>query len=111
MTIIKKLREIAGKRTKLGNWSHEPERYSAKNVIGIKPFDDRWIASCHPEFNGHNNAEFIAYAANYFDRMLDIAESVKEFEDIFNEDEWPDAHLRACWLPVGNALAKLKEQE
>lgn len=56
---IEQFIELADKTT-LGPWHHELERYAAKNVIGNKPLDDRWIAHCQPEFNGYYNAEFIA---------------------------------------------------
>jgi hypothetical protein len=60
-SLLKDLEEKANAATP-GPWDHEAERYSAKNVIGIKGRDDRWIAHFQPEFNGFNNAEFLAAA-------------------------------------------------
>lgn len=69
LKFITDLEELEKKAT-LGEWRHEEERYSARNVIGVRPNDDRWIVHCQPEFNGYGNAEFIAHSRNAIPRLL-----------------------------------------
>lgn len=80
-----------------GPWNHELERYSAKNVIGIKPIDDRWIASCQPEFNGYSNAELIAHAPVDIAKLIKahkiMVEALQSIADI-NE---PDSAKTSYW--------------
>ena len=69
LKFITDLEELEKKAT-LGEWGHEEERYSARNVIGVRPNDDRWIVHCQPEFNGYGNAEFIAHSRNALPKLL-----------------------------------------
>lgn len=70
-----------------GPWNHEHERYSAKNVIGIKPRDDRWLASCQPEFNGHDNADFIAQSRTSLPQALKLLKKYRAALKFYSEDE------------------------
>lgn len=67
-----------------GPWNYESERYSALCVIGVKPFDDRWIAHCQPEFNGQHNGRFIAHSRqavpSLANAVLELCQRVEELE-------------------------------
>jgi len=70
-----------------GHWKYEAERYSAKDVIGIHG-DDRWIATCQPEFNGTANARSIVLLNNIADELFAVHEAAKnithELDDYFS---------------------------
>lgn len=54
-------------------WNYEPERYSSRCVIGIKPRDDRWVAHCQPALNGEANGLFISAARTYLPLLVEVA--------------------------------------
>lgn len=84
---LSELRKIAEAATP-GPWNHEHERYSAKNVIGIRPRDDRWIGHCQPEFNGHANAEYICtFNPQTVLAMIEEIELVRAFDNMNNIED------------------------
>lgn len=72
---LEELREIARSRT-AGEWRYEAERYSAKCVIGLTN-DDRWVATCQPEFNGESNGKMIVAMSKHIDALLDLWEAAR----------------------------------
>jgi hypothetical protein len=78
MTWLSTLKRVVGARTRLP-WSYEDERYSARCVIGAKPADDRWVATCQPAFNGEANGRFIALAGTIADEVVDLIVEVEKF--------------------------------
>lgn len=110
---LEQLREIASNKTK-AQWVYEPERYSAKCVIGQQG-DDRWIAHFLPEGNGEANAKFSVTMANHIDALLDVVEAVKSSLD--GQHEWLETYCDAgapddCdHCVIVGALAKLEAVE
>lgn len=102
---LTKLREIAKARTQ-GKWRYEPERYSAKCVIGLHG-DDRWIANCLPEWNGEFNGHFIVEMANHIDALLDVVGSVKALV----QAHYIDATCKDCTGEVNHVEQLLENLE
>ena len=86
LKFISELEELEKKATPR-EWKHEKERYSARNVIGVKPNDDRWVASCQPEFNGYENAEFIAHSRNSLPKLLAAMRILVEACEFYSHSE------------------------
>jgi len=83
---LTKLREIAMAATQ-GQWKYEDERYSAKCVIGMRPEDDRWLASCQPEFNGRSNGKYIAtFSPAMVLKLLDCVEALEAVKNCIDTD-------------------------
>lgn len=98
-----------------GPWNHEQERYSAKNVIGVKPRYDQWIAHCLPEFNGDDNADLIAAYRDMAPRLakaLEVAVKVlDEYADIENwhsSEKYGEAPWSTCDQDAKDALTEIE---
>lgn len=74
-----------------GPWKYEPERYSARCVIGIKPRDDRWLAHFQPEMQGEENGQLVVLVINTLPDLLAALteDELREIEAAYAE--WRDA--------------------
>lgn len=101
------LQKIAEKATS-GPWNYEAERYSAKCVIGIKPRDDRWIASFQPAFNGEANGVFCSTfnPAQCLQLLEDLRKCIEAMDKTRSRaDDYADSYLSR---PIRDCLASLE---
>lgn len=80
-------------------WKYEAERYSAKCVIGIKPYDDRWIANYQPEVNGENNALFSVFTRNHLSQFISIIRAQREALE----------HIKDAYMGTSASVARIVE--
>lgn len=75
MKLIERLEQLDREATT--QWKYEPERYSARCVVGHE-IDDRWIAHFLPEWNGEANANLAVTTRNALPEIIAVLKAAKE---------------------------------
>lgn len=88
---LEEMKQIAEKRTP-GEWKDWIEFRGAKrtNVIALKDKPEHWIGSVNV-----NDSDFIAMAANNWDKLMAVVEAAKKAQDNYRKSsgDWYDTEL------------------